>query len=387
MRIVHVCKFFYPVVTGVTAYVHSLSSTLARRGHEVTVLTWGDADEQTLMNGFRVVRVDKGNRDGLAAALTALAGEHGVDVVNTHGIWEHVPVVSEWCRQHAAPHVVTMHGTWMFLHTTDAYATLKGKVWYGIVYRKFLWPRIMRRAAAAVVLNAQEQGLAEGWAVPEGKIHRIPNAVDTSLFVPVAQSAADTGTSPQLWPHFRAADGALRVMFVGALQRQKGVFTVLGAAKRLKASGVPVHWAVCGRGPDEQQLRAEIAANGLETCVTLAGAVAREHMPQAYRDADVVVLPSFGEPFGTVYLEAMASGIPCVGCRSGGTPEIIREGEAGYLIEYDDDQALADRIAKLAADADLRRRMGDAGRKRAEEFFAWDAVTTRLEGVYAQVIS
>jgi glycosyltransferase involved in cell wall biosynthesis len=81
----------------------------------------------------------------------------------------------------------------------------------------------------------------------------------------------------------------------------------------------------------------------------------------------------------------MASGVPCIGCRSGGTPEIICDGETGYLIEYDDDQALAERVSTLAADAGLRRRMGEAGRKRAEALFAWETVTSRLEDVYAQV--
>lgn len=380
MNIVQVCKYFYPKVTGVTSYVHSLSAALARRGHRVTVLTWGDADEEQQMDGFRLIRVGGRSREGLAAALAQLSGEGVADVVNTHGIWEHVPVVSGWCRKNMVPHVVTMHGTWMFLHTTDAYATLRGRLWYGLLYKKILWPRIMRRAAAAIVLNAQEEDMARHWALVQNCIHRIPNAVDTAMFTPALLSPEITGEASSVSENKR-----LQVVFAGALQSQKGLFTVLRAAERLNAAGTPVHWTICGRGPEEARARQIIADCGLENCVLLAGAVPRECMPQTYRDAGVVVLPSYGEPFGTVYLEAMASGVPCIGCRSGGTPEIICDGETGYLIEYDDEQALAERVSALAADVALRRRMGEAGRKRAEALFAWETVTSHLEDVYAQV--
>ena len=99
-----------------------------------------------------------------------------------------------------------------------------------------------------------------------------------------------------------------------------------------------------------------------------------QRLLQAYRDADVLVLPSRNDPFPTVIREAMFFGLPCVASDIWAMPEMIADGETGYLIPGEDAEALADRMKTLLGDAELRARFGKAARARAEAMFAWPAV-------------
>lgn len=94
----------------------------------------------------------------------------------------------------------------------------------------------------------------------------------------------------------------------------------------------------------------------------------------AYREADVLVLPSRSDPFPTVIREAMFFGLPCIASDIWAMPEMIVDGETGYLVPSEDSSALADRLEKLLGDPDLRVRMGKAARLRAEQMFSWSAV-------------
>jgi glycosyltransferase involved in cell wall biosynthesis len=102
-----------------------------------------------------------------------------------------------------------------------------------------------------------------------------------------------------------------------------------------------------------------------------------EHLDQlltAYRNADVLVLPSRRDPFPTVIREAMFFGLPCVATNIWAMPEMIEDGKTGFLVPVDDTDAIVDRLALLLGDEALRNQMGQAARARAEAKFSWDAV-------------
>lgn len=105
---------------------------------------------------------------------------------------------------------------------------------------------------------------------------------------------------------------------------------------------------------------------------------------QAYRSADVFCFPTRYEPFGIVILEAMLFGLPCVATRTGAIPELIRDGETGHLVPVDDVEALTHRLLSLLESPELARRLGEAGRKRADQNFTWPAVTSKMVEVMRQ---
>jgi glycosyltransferase involved in cell wall biosynthesis len=161
---------------------------------------------------------------------------------------------------------------------------------------------------------------------------------------------------------------------VGKQWERKGGPTVLAAFARLRAERPDVELVIAG--PTDLT----VDAPGVE----LLGRVSREgpggqgRMEAVYAGASAFVMPSLYEPLGVAVIEAMAAGLPCVGSTGGALPELIEEGETGFLVPPGDEEALLDRMRRLAGDPELCRRLGDAGAARYRERFTWDAVAERM---------
>jgi glycogen synthase len=193
------------------------------------------------------------------------------------------------------------------------------------------------------------------------------------------------------------------VLFVGRITRQKGIIHLVRAIRHLNPGFQIV---LCAGAPDTPEIAAEMQQ---------AVAAAREHhgeivwiekmvtRPEAislYSGASVFVCPSIYEPFGIINLEAMACGTPVVASAVGGIKEVVVDGETGFLVplkqmtespfEATEPEVfasdLAAKINLLMADPALAARMGAAGRRRAEEFFGWDAIARKTERLYAKLL-
>lgn len=209
--------------------------------------------------------------------------------------------------------------------------------------------RALWRDAAAIVANSEGLRRTAQAGLPGFEIQVIPNGVDTVRFAPAA------GERPP---------GPPRLLFVGRLSAQKNLLTLLEALASLRGR-VEGELVLAGDGPERERLAQRAAALGLGKRVRFAGWVGRDELPGLYRGADLFVLPSWDEGMPNALLEAMASGLPVVASRIAGNEELVREGVNGYLVAPDDTAGLAERIARLAAQPDLRRRMGEASRAAA----------------------
>ncbi len=172
------------------------------------------------------------------------------------------------------------------------------------------------------------------------------------------------------------------VLCVGRLTPAKGQHVLLEACARLREQGHALRLVIVGTGPDEASLQASAAALGLRE-VTFTGAQNIEQVRAWYRDSDVFALPSFAEGVPVVLMEAMASGVPCVTTRITGIPELIRDGIDGLLVTPSDVQELADRLAWLKADAQRRRELGEAGRRRVAQAYDLSHNVARLGAIFA----
>jgi glycosyltransferase involved in cell wall biosynthesis len=124
---------------------------------------------------------------------------------------------------------------------------------------------------------------------------------------------------------------------------------------------------IVGEGPDRRELEQEIRRLGLTSQVQLAGE--RRDVPKLLARADFFVLSSASEGLPVSVLEAMAAGLPVVAARVGGVPEVVLDGRTGVLFRPRDPEELAAALERLVAQPALRRRLGSAGRARAEEWF------------------
>lgn len=173
-----------------------------------------------------------------------------------------------------------------------------------------------------------------------------------------------------------------RVAFlcIGNWIARKGIVELLDAFATLPESAGTLHLA----GDDAVDSRYTAAVrkrlHRLGDRVVVHGVVTKERVAALYRDADVFVMPSHKEPYGTVYGEAMAAGLPVIGWGAGNLPHLADHGREGLVVEPGDAHALAGALRRLSEDRALRAAMGDAARARAGTFPTWEGTASTFFG-------
>jgi len=200
-----------------------------------------------------------------------------------------------------------------------------------------------------------------------------PRGVDTDLFHPEKRS-----------PAFRAAYGIgeneFLIAFVSRLVREKNLETVIATVRLLASRGIAHRMIFVGDGPERALLEKELP-NAVFT-----GFLTNEDLAAAYASSDVFLFPSETETFGSVTLEAMASGLPCVCANATGSRSLVLQDKTGNLVEPYDTETFADRIALLAQSPELRARFGAAARTRSLSF-SWDESMALLLGHYRSLVA
>ncbi len=167
---------------------------------------------------------------------------------------------------------------------------------------------------------------------------------------------------------------------VGNWVPRKGLLPLLEAFARLPPDGATLH--LVGRDDIDPRYRrrvvARLTAPDLVGRVRVHGPLPRERVARLYRSADAFVLANWREPYGTVYGEAMAAGLPVAGWRAGNLPHLAADGREGLIVPPGDVEALAAALARLARDEPYRRRLGAAALRRAETFPTWEETSAML---------
>jgi glycosyltransferase involved in cell wall biosynthesis len=200
--------------------------------------------------------------------------------------------------------------------------------------------------------------IVEAYGIRSVKIVIVPELIDPSAWGEGAGEPPGTGAE------------APAILTVAHMYPRKNLGVLLRAYARLRDAGVPFQGWVVGDGPCRRAWERLRDALGLGDRVRFLGTIPRRNLVERYRRAAVFCLPSRQEGFGIVFLEAMACGKPVVAARAAATPETVLDGETGLLVDPDDAEGLARALAGLLADPDRRRAMGEAGRRRVEEFRA-----------------
>jgi len=240
--------------------------------------------------------------------------------------------------------------------------------------------RVVRQARLLVCAGgypAEEARRLVGASMPPSVV--IPPGVDSERFKPLDEREKAAARSSLSLP----AEGPL-VVSVSRLVPRKGMDVLIQAASALSASFPDLTVAIGGEGRDRRRL--ESMARACAARVVFLGRVADEWLPRLYGAADIFVMACRNrwggleqEGFGMVFLEAASCGVPQVAGRSGGAPEAVVAGETGFVIEHPKEPApLAAALRRLLADEGLRRRLGEASRRRALESFNHGLLARRL---------
>jgi glycosyltransferase involved in cell wall biosynthesis len=178
---------------------------------------------------------------------------------------------------------------------------------------------------------------------------------------------------------------APRLLCVGRLIPIKGHIVLLRAFAEARKRLPGLELEIAGRGPLEPALKALGVELGIQDSVRFLGHVSP--IQAAIERAAVVVVPSMGEGFGMVALEAMERARPVIAANIGGLGELVRDGETGILVPAGEAEPLAEAIVRVAGDLELARAMGDAGRRRALSRFLQTACTERTELLYEDALA
>ena len=170
---------------------------------------------------------------------------------------------------------------------------------------------------------------------------------------------------------------------MAATERYKGHDQVLEVLPRVPGARL----VVAGDGDDRPRLESRAADLGVERRVTFTGFVSEATLAELYRRAAVFVMPSLGEGFGLVYLEAMRAGKPCVAARGSAAEEVVADRATGFLVDRDDPEELASVLDRLLASPHLARRMGEAGRTRWRERFSLEKFQAGVRPMLDELIS
>jgi N-acetyl-alpha-D-glucosaminyl L-malate synthase BshA len=354
-----------------------VATTLARRGHQIHVFSddvpgrLDPAQPNVTFHRVAPPAYPQLKHSPYTLALTSkiveVSRRERLDVVHAHYAIPHA-VSAHLAREvlaadaggrAAAPKLVTtLHGTDITLVGSDP---------------SFL-PLTCFSIAASDAVTTPSAWLArathETLGVPNTvAIEVVPNFVDADRFRPA--------------PEARPLSDAPVVVHVSNFRPVKRVADVIKVFARLRAAR-PARLRLVGDGPDRPGIEAQVASLGLGADVEFLGE--RVDLPAVLADADLFLLPSETESFGLAALEALACGVPVIASAVGGLPEVIPEGEVGFLCPLGDVAAMAAAARRLLDDAPLHRRLSQAARRLAETRYRVEPAVDRYVAVYRRVL-
>jgi phosphatidyl-myo-inositol alpha-mannosyltransferase len=363
VRIALACPYDWDAPGGVQVHVRQLAHRLQDRGHDVLILAPARSAprEPFVVAVGRPVRVPYNGSiapicpwPSSARRVAGALDEFRPDVVHAHEPL--VPGTGMFAtRKRGEPVVATFHAYADRAITLSLMEPLLRPVW------RRLWARIAVSEAAASFVVRRFHG---------HRVRVIPNGVETEEF-----ARAEPATLPP----------GRKVLFVNRLDPRKGFATMVDAFRRLATTHQDLVLVVAGDGPDRNAIRR--LSPPLRGRVIMLGNVPHDRLPSFHAACDVFCAPATGrESFGIVLVEALAAGLPVVASDIPGYREVVRDGVDGLLTPARDAQAVAAAVARILEDAELSKRLSEAGRETANRY-SWDIVAGEIEAVYLEVLS
>lgn len=376
MKIALVTTSFLPVTGGAEVLVHNMARHWSEQGHEVWVLNTTTDQPGSEEMRYRVVRYPylRGSsllRQGTHRFPFANYGAHvlkralraiGPDVISGHfgypvGIWlSRIKPVPKF--------LITCHGP-------ELWDTPWG-------YRRryhidSVLAQAMNASAGAVAMSRYAREQMEAMGVRAEKIVDIPNGIDVKRFRRRIDLdlRARLGVPPE----------AVLVLSVGRNAAQKAYDVALRVFSKAAKQSTDVYYAIVGSGATKLASQ----CSGWSGCerVVLSDGLYGDDLAALYQQADIFLSSSIAELCPLVVLEAIAAGLPAVVTRVGGSEDIIREGQNGFLAEPGQEDTMAEALGKLIDDAELRRRIAANNREYAEKY----SLTTMCRRYLEQVLS
>ena len=370
MKIALVSPYDFAYPGGVTEHVSHLATEFLKLGHEVHILAPSSAPRSDLETRpvlhpiGRVVPIPaNGSVARIELSLRAypqvkrLLREQQFDVIHLHE-----PLMP------ALPPTVLRHSKAVNIGTFHAYRRSN----FGYFYARAVVRPFFNKLRGVIAVSRPARDFVAEYFPGDYRI--IPNGVDFDRF------AGPVEPLPQF------ADGRLNVLFVGRLEKRKGLRYLLRAWEYVRRHFRDARLIVVGEGRPRRGYERYVASRGWNE-VVFTGYLPDAELVRLYHSCDVFCAPSTGqESFGIVLLEAMAAGRPIVASRIPGYDDVVAEDVEGLLVEPKNEVELAIALIRLLADPAKRRKMGRAGVRKAR-LYRWDRIAQQVLACYDEVIA
>ena len=389
MKILQVTPEFYPSTGygGGPIVAYEISRRLVQRGHEVTVYTT-DADNKTLRLNNGIENIDnikvyyfKNISNSMAYKLKLFVSLgmiriisreiHNFDLIHVHDYrtFQNI-LVHHYATKHGLPYVLQAHGS----ISPSFYQKQRQKK----IFDEIFGYAILRDVSKVIALTSIEALQYKKMSVNRNKIEIIPNGINLSEY----------STLPEKGEFRRkysiGADEKI-ILYLGRLHKIKGLDLLVNAFADLAKELDNVRLVMVGLDDGFlSTIKKQVKDFKIAEKVLFTGPLFERDKLMAYVDADVYVLPSVYEIFGIAALEACACGTPVIVTDRCGIADIV-DGNVGYVVEYDTDQ-LREAIFRILSDVELVRKFREKGRKLVGEYFSWDKIIKKIEGLYEDCI-
>lgn len=372
MKIALVSPYDFAYPGGVVNHILALDNQFTRMGHEVRIIAPASKAVPTIGDRFipigkprpipasgSICRITISVR--LAPKIKEVLAREKFDIIHLHE-----PFMPMLCSAVLRFSDTANVGTFHAYHGSPGY--------------NFGWPisavmlyRRRRKLVGKIAVSKPARDFASKH-VP-GCYTIIPNGVDLDHF------------SPDVTPIERFCDGKVNILFVGRLEKRKGLDHLLKAYQRVKAEVPNSRLIIVGPGTRlRKKYEKHVRRHKLED-VVFAGYTSYDELPRYYKTADIFCTPATGgESFGIVLLEAMAVGTPVVATDIDGYASVMTQGKEGLLVPPKDDKELARALLSLISDEPLRQQMGARGMVTAQEY-DWRKVARRVFEYYTRILS
>ena len=377
MKIALVSPYDFAFPGGVTNHISALEKQFTRMGHEVKVIA--PASEAASGLNSKLIPIGKPRpvptsgsiarvtiSPWLSSRIKAVLEKENFDVVHLHE-----PLMPMLCttvlRLSKAANIGTFHAS-----SVPSGHELMGYN-LGKPLSTILLKRWFRRLDGKIAVSRPAMEYVRKYF--PGYYNIVPNGIDLERF------------SPDVSPIDEFCDGKLNILFVGRLEKRKGLNYLLKAYKQVKRENPGSRLIIVGPGTRlRRKYEKEVKRSRLEDVVFI-GYVSYDDLPRYYKTADIYCAPATGwESFGIVLLEAMAVGTPVVASNIEGYASVVTHNVEGLLVPPKDEEKLAKALISLMNDEPLRRQMGAKGKLKVQDY-GWEGIARRVLDYYMRVLS
>lgn len=380
MKILQITPYFLPHIGGIERYVYNLSKNLVKMGHEVEIITSNvpQNKETEQLDGITIRRCHclcEPLRTPIVPDLLKLGDTlDQFDIINIHNAYSFGAVCAAYfSRTCATPIVLTHHGQHRFGEPVKDLCVQ--------LYRNSAERLILRSVDHVVVLSQSDALYASSLGADPNKISIIPNAINVDDFSPYIS------LDPTEFLEKHNLEGKKIILYVGAVIARKGIEYLIKSVPSVTA-GIhleeEVVLVIVGAGDYLSSAKTLVKELKLEKSVIFLGRVSFTELLQAYRSADLFVLPSLSEGLPTSILEAMYFGLPVVSTDIPGVRDHFKG--IALLVPPRNEHALSDALCTLLSDNGVSQDLSHRSKTLINTGYTWDLVAKQYERMYADLM-